>query len=410
MTERGDAHEGAGPAAGAGLPLRGVRVLALEQAVAAPLCTRHLADLGAEVVKVERTGEGDFARGYDTTVAGLSSWFVWLNAGKRSLSLDLKHPRGQEVARRLAARADIVVQNFAPGALDRLGLGVGDLHARYPRLIACSITGYGEDGPYRDRKAYDLLLQGEAGAISVTGTPDAPAKSGISVVDIAAGMYALSSILAALVRRAETGEGAAIRVSLFDSILEWMGALALQARGGRPPLRAGDRHASIVPYGPYRCAHGQRVMLAIQNEREWARLCTDVLGRPEWVDDPRFCRNELRSLNRAVLEPLIEEALAGVPIDEAERRLDAAGIAFGRNRDVSEVYDHPQVVARGRMQTFDTPAGPVQFPRAPFNIEGLEADARTRAVPAVGQHTAEVLAELGYDAATVAELRREGAV
>src|SRR5262245_105025 len=283
-------------------PLEGITVLALEQAVAAPLATRHLADLGAEVVKVERPGEGDFARGYDSTVNGLSSWFVWLNRGKRSVTLDLKHQQGREVAERLVAWADVVVQNFAPGALDRLGLGVGQLRERYPALIACSVTGYGEDGPYRDRKAYDLLLQGEAGVLSITGTPEQPAKSGVSLVDIAAGMYALSSIMAALIRRRETGEGASIRVSLFDSAMEWVAPLAYQARGGSVPRRAADRHASIVPYGPYRVAEGRRVMFAVQNEREWSRLCTEVLGHPEWIDDRRFCRNELRLANRAILE------------------------------------------------------------------------------------------------------------
>jgi crotonobetainyl-CoA:carnitine CoA-transferase CaiB-like acyl-CoA transferase len=390
------------------LPLAGVGVLALEQAVAAPLCTRHLADLGADVIKVERPGEGDFARAYDSTAAGLSSWFVWLNRGKRSITLDLKHAQGQEIARRLAARSDVVVQNFAPGALDRLGLGVAQLHEQHPALIACSVTGYGEDGPYRDRKAYDLLIQGEAGVLSVTGTPEQPAKAGISIVDIAAGMYALSSVLAALLRRRETGEGAAIRISLFDSIMEWMLPLAVQARGGRPPPRAADRHATIVPYGPYHVAGGRRVMLAVQNEREWKRLCEDVLGHPEWVTDPRFARNEGRLANRALLEPLIEEALSQLSVEEAEERLDAAAIAFGRGNDVTEVFDHPQVAARGRLLPTDTVNGPVNLLRPPFNIEGT--DAPTGAVPGLGEHTDAVLRELGYTPGEIAALHGDGAV
>jgi itaconate CoA-transferase len=390
------------------LPLTGVRVVALEQAVAAPLCTRHLADLGADVIKVERPGEGDFARGYDSAVNGMSSWFVWLSRGKRSLTLDLKDPRGQEVALRLAADADVVVQNFAPGALERLGLGIDQLRARYPRLIVCSVTGYGEDGPYRDRKAYDLLLQGETGVLSVTGTEEQQVKAGISVVDISAGMYALSAILAALYRRRDTGEGATIRVSLFDSIMEWMQPLAFQAMSDRPPRRAGDRHASIVPYGPYRVADGRRVMFAIQNEREWARLCSDVLRHPEWTDDPRFARNELRVANRDVLEPLIEEALADVSVDEAETRLDAASLAFARANEAREVFDHPQVRERARTLHAESPVGPLELLRTPFNIEGMNE--RPLPIPAVGEQTDDILRTLGYEDATIAAMRHDGVI
>jgi len=390
------------------LPLAGIRVLALEQAVAAPLCTRHLADLGADVVKVERPGEGDFARGYDTAVNGLSSWFVWLNRGKRSLTLDLKQPRGREVVQRLAARSDVVVQNFAPGALERLGLGVDQLREQRPELIACSVTGYGEDGPYRDRKAYDLLLQGETGVLSVTGTPEQPVKAGVSIVDIAAGMYAFSSILAALYRRQDTGEGATIRVSLFDAIMEWMQPLALQAMSDRPPRRAGDRHASIVPYGPYRVARDRRVMFAIQNEREWARLCAEVLLHPAWTDDPRFARNELRVANRDVLEPMIEAALAEVSLEEAEARLDAASLAFARANEARDVFDHPQVLARDRRLRTGSPTGPVDLLRAPFNIQGLTEP--ERAIPAVGEHTDAILRDLGYTAGAITDLRSDGVV
>lgn len=389
------------------LPLIGIRVAALEQAVAAPLCTRHLADLGAEVVKVERPNEGDFARGYDSALSGLSSWFVWLNGGKRSLAVDLKEPRGREVVERLIAGADVVVQNFGPGAMERLGLGVEQLHARFPRLIACSISGYGESGPYAERKAYDALVQGEAGVIAVTGTPEQPAKTGISVVDIATGMYAFSAILAALYQRDRSGEGAAIRTTLFDSIGEWMNVPILAAEAGRPPRRAGDRHASIVPYGPYRC-RGGRVSLAVQNEREWARLCADVLRRPDLTDDPRFARNELRAANRAVLEPLIEEILAEVPLKEAERRLEAAGIAYGRTNEPGDVLRHPQVAARGRIRTVHTPAGDVAMLAPPFNVDGWPAPPAS--VPALGEHTDAVLHELGYDDAAVGALRAEGVV
>jgi crotonobetainyl-CoA:carnitine CoA-transferase CaiB-like acyl-CoA transferase len=390
-------------------PLAGVKVVAFEQAVAAPLCTRHLADLGADVVKVERRGEGDFARDYDSAIHGTSTWFAWLNRRKRSLTLDMKHPGGREVAERLLARADVAVQNFAPGAFDRLGLGVTQLHERYPALIAASITGYGEDGPYRDRRAYDLLLQAETGVVSVSGTPEAAAKTGISVADIAGGMYAFSSILAALYRRQETGEGAAIRVSLFDSIMEWMSPLSLMAAHGPHPKRAGARHASIVPYGPYPVAGGREVVLAVQNEREWRRLCQQVLQRPDLAADARFAGNENRLRNREALELQIEAALSRFSVEEAEAALEAAQVPYARLNDVEEVLKHPQVLERGRLTRESLPGGAsVDVLRAPFNIEGVEeAEA---AVPAVGQHTDEVLADLGYDASAIEALRASGAV
>jgi itaconate CoA-transferase len=393
---------------GSSMPLAGVRVVAFEQAVAAPLATRHLCDLGADVVKVERVGEGDFARAYDSVIHGTSTWFAWLNRGKRSLTLDVKHERGLEVAERLVANADVVVQNFAPGAFERLGIGVDQLRERYPSLIACAITGYGETGPYRDRKAYDLLLQAETGVISISGTPEAPAKTGISVADISAGLYAFSSVLAALYRRQVTGEGATIRTSLFDSIMEWMTPLSLMAAHGPHPQRAGARHASIVPYGPFRVANGRNVVIAVQNEREWRRFCNDVLQRPELADDPRFASNEARLRNRAELEPEVEAVLLQLDIEEAEARFEAAAMPYSRMNDVAEVLHHPQVLARDRILQVDTPGGAVSLLRAPFNIDG--ASETPLPIPSLGAHTSEVLAELGYDAIEIAALRAGGAV
>jgi crotonobetainyl-CoA:carnitine CoA-transferase CaiB-like acyl-CoA transferase len=393
----------------ANFPLAGIKVVAFEQAVAAPLCTRHLADLGAGVVKIERIGEGDFARGYDSAVKGTATWFAWLNRRKRSLTLDVKHPQGREVAEKLVAGADVVVQNFAPGAFDRLGLGVGQLHERYPTLVAASITGYGEDGPYRDRRAYDLLVQAETGVVSMTGTPEQPARAGVSVADIAGGLYAFSSILASLYRRKETGEGAAIRVSLFDSLMEWMSPFALMAAHGPHPQRAGARHTSIVPYGPFSVAGGREIMLAVQNEREWARLCEQVLDRPDLVADPRYAGNEKRLANRLELEPQIDAALMRFSVEEAESRLEAAQVPYSRMNDVADILRHEQVVSRGRLLETGLPGGQhAGLLRMPFNIEGLEE--APSEVPEVGQHTDAVLSELGYGATEIAALRAAGAV
>jgi itaconate CoA-transferase len=360
------------------------------------------------VIKVERQGEGDFARAYDSVIHGTSTWFAWLNRRKRSLSLNLKHERGREIAEKLVGNADVVVQNFAPGAFDRLGLSVDQLHERYPRLVTVSITGYGEDGPYRDRRAYDLLLQAETGAISVTGFPDQPAKVGISAADISGGMYAFSSALAALYRRERTGEGAAIKVSLFDSIMEWMSPLSLMATHGPRPKRAGDRHASIVPYGPYRTGDGRQVVLAVQNDHEWRRFCEGVIERPDLIDDARYVHNENRLANRESLEAVVEEELSRFGVEEAEKRLEAASVAYSRMNDVSEVLAHPQVVTRDRLLEVEVPGGEhVGVLRAPFNIQDMREP--ESAVPAVGEHTDAVLAELGYDAEAIAELHSIGA-
>jgi len=369
--------------------LEGLLVVALEQAVAAPFATRQLADLGARVIKIERAGAGDFARGYDKTVLGQASYFVWLNRGKESVELDVKSSAGQQAMAALLARADVFVQNLAPGAAERLGLGADGLLARHPRLICCSVSGYGPDGPYAGKKAYDLLVQCEAGLLSVTGTPEAPCKAGISVADIAAGMYAYSGVLTALYERERTGRGSSFEVSLLDALGEWMTQPYLYTvYGGQEPRRTGARHASISPYGPYR--DGQ-VFLGLQNEREWAVLCEKVLDRPELVTDPRFATNPDRVAHDAELTAIIEGVLAPMAPDEVVARLDAAGIASARLRTPAEFAAHPQLEARDRWREAGTPAGPVRALLPPVTVPGREAV--MGAVPALGQHTEAVLAE-----------------
>jgi crotonobetainyl-CoA:carnitine CoA-transferase CaiB-like acyl-CoA transferase len=371
--------------------LEGVLVVALEQAVAVPFATRQLADLGARVIKIERAGAGDFARGYDTTVLGQASYFIWLNRGKESIELDLKSPAGQEAMAALLARADVFVQNLAPGAAERLGLGAASLLARHPRLICCSVSGYGPDGPYAAKKAYDLLVQCEAGLLSVTGTPEAPCKAGISVADIAAGMYAYSGVLTALYERERTGRGSSFAVSLLDALGEWMSQPYLYTvYGGQEPRRTGARHASISPYGPYR-ARGGEVFIGLQNEREWVVLCDKVLGRPELAADERFATNPDRVKHDDELTAIIEGVLGSLSPDEAVARLDAAGIASARLRTPAEFAAHPQLEARDRWREADTPAGPVRTLLPPVTMPGRPA--AMGAVPALGQHTEAVLAE-----------------
>ena len=371
--------------------LDGLLVVALEQAVAAPFATRQLADLGARVIKIERAGAGDFARGYDTSVLGQASYFVWLNRGKESVELDVKSPGGQEAMTALLARADVFVQNLAPGAAARLGLGAAELLARHPRLICCSVSGYGPDGPYATKKAYDLLVQCEAGLLSVTGTPEAPCKAGISVADIAAGMYAYSGVLTALYERERTGRGSSFEVSLLDALGEWMSQPYLYTvYGGQEPRRTGARHASISPYGPYQ-AHGGEVFIGLQNEREWAVLCERVLGRPDLVADERFATNPDRVKHDDDLTEIIEGVLGSMTPDEVVARLDAAGIASARLRSPAEFAAHPQLRARDRWREADTPAGPVRALLPPVTVPGREA--AMGAVPALGQHTESVLAE-----------------
>ncbi|MCY4598322.1 MAG: CaiB/BaiF CoA-transferase family protein, partial [Acidobacteria bacterium] len=339
-------------------PLDGITVVALEQAVAAPFATRQLADLGARVIKVERPGTGDFARAYDTAVHGLSSHFVWLNRSKESLTLDLKRPEAADALRRLIARADVFVQNLAPGAAERLGLGADALRADHARLIVCGLSGYGASGPYRDRKAYDLLVQAESGVMSITGTPDECVKVAIPVADLAAGMYAYTGMLTALFARERTGEGASIEVSMLEALGEWMGfPLHYTLYGGTPPPRSGPRHATIAPYGPYACAGGEAVLLGIQNEREWVRFCADVLGRPELAADPRFDTSARRGANREALDRLIDGVFAGLTAAAAIERLDAADIANARLNTVEQFAAHPQLAARERWREVATSAG-----------------------------------------------------
>jgi len=380
---------------GRALPLAGLTVVALEQAVAAPFATRQLADLGARVIKVERPGSGDFARGFDTTVHGQASYFVWLNRGKESIELDVKSADGTAVLAALLRRADVLVQNLAPGAAERLGLGAAELRARHPRLITCSISGYGADGPYRHKKAYDLLVQCEAGLLAVTGTPEEPAKAGISVADIAAGMYAYSGVLAALFERERTGQGTSIEVAMLDALGEWMTQpVYYSVYGGQPARRTGARHASISPYGPYSAAGGEQLFLGLQNDREWVILCEKILHRPDLVTDTRFRTNLDRVTHDAELTEILEAAFRAIPADQLAAALDEAGIACARLRSPAEFAAHPQLAARDRWRDVGTPGGPVRALLPPVSMEGREAV--MGAVPALGQHTAAIRAELGF--------------
>ena len=380
---------------GADLPLEGITVVSLEQAVAAPFATRQLADLGARVIKVERPGVGDFARGYDETVRGMSSHFVWLNRSKESLALDLKEDENKEILRRLVARSDVVVQNLAPGAAGRLGFGAEDLRAEHPHLVYCSVSGYGEGGPYTQKKAYDLLVQCEVGLVSITGTPETPSKVGLPAADIAAGMYAYSGILSALFRRERTGEGATLEVSMLEALAEWMGFPAyFTGYGGEEPRRSGASHAAIVPYGPFACADGEVVFLGIQNEREWKRFCEEVLGRERMAEDDRFDKNSRRVENRAELYAEIEEVFSSLSSEEAIERLEGAGVANARMRTVRQFLDHPQLEARNRWREFGSPVGSLRGLLPPAILDGAEPVMTP--IPEVGEHNDKLLAELGY--------------
>ena len=375
------------------LPLDGVLVVGVEQAVAAPFATRHLADLGARVIKIERPEAGDFARVYDETVNGLSSHFVWLNRSKESLVLDLKEADDLAVLRRLVDQADVFVQNLAPGAAERLGLSAGELRATNPRLVYATISGYGDGGPFADKKAYDLLAQCEAGLVSITGTPEQPSKVGISIADIAAGMYCYTGILTALLRRDRTGQGAELTVSMLEALGEWMGfPMYYAAYGGKPPPRTGASHAAIAPYGPFRCAEDEQVFLGLQNEREWRVFCAEVLADPLLARKEDFASNSRRVTNREELTARIESVFAGLSAEEVTNRLDAAGIANARLRDMRGFFDHPQLAARGRWRRVDTPAGTVRALVPPAMLAGDEPVMGP--VPALGQHSAAIRAEV----------------
>ncbi|WP_321943763.1 CaiB/BaiF CoA transferase family protein [Paraburkholderia tropica] len=390
-------------------PLEGIKVVTFEHAIAAPFCTRQLADLGARVIKVERPGVGDFARGYDERVHGLSSHFVWTNRSKESLTLDVKRAEALEIVHTLLADADVFVQNLAPGATQRLGLGYDALLERYPRLIVCDISGYGGDGPYRDKKAYDLLIQSESGFLSITGTPDESAKAGCSIADIAAGMYAYSNILAALIERGKTGRGRHIDVSMLESMVEWMGYPLYYAIDGQtPPQRNGAAHATIYPYGPFKAGDGKSVMLGLQNEREWKAFCDVVLRQPELAADERFASNSRRVEHRAALGALIVAAFASLSAHDVIERLEAAKIANAHINDMQAVWEHAQLAARERWTQVQTPAGAVPA-LLPPGVTLADAP-RMDAVPALGEHTDAILNELCYDATQIRALHDTGAV
>lgn len=384
-------------------------VVTLEHAIAAPFCTRQLADLGARVIKVERPGVGDFARAYDHRTRGLASHFVWTNRSKESLTLDLKQPAAQDVLGELVAQADVLVQNLAPGAAARMGLSFDALHARYPRLIVCDISGYGGDGPYRDKKAYDLLIQSEAAFLSITGTPDEPCKAGNSIADIAAGMYAYTGILSALLQRGVTGKGSHVEISMLEALAEWMGfPMYYTYDGQQPPGRNGAAHATIYPYGPFTAGDGRVVMLGLQNEREWKVFCDVVLRRPDLATDPRFDANVRRSENRASLKAVIEQVFADLTAQDVIARLDEAQIANAAVNQVGDLWTHPQLHARGRFRTVGSPAGELKALLPPATIDSF--DVRMDPVPALGEHSAAILRELGRSDADIEQLRADGVI
>jgi itaconate CoA-transferase len=391
------------------LPLEGVKIVSVEQAVAAPFASRQLADFGARVIKIERPETGDFARDYDHKVQGLSSWFVWLNRSKESLTLDFKRPEAAEIIGKLTADCDVFIHNLAPGAAERAGLKAQTMRARNQRLIVCEISGYGSEGPYKNKKAYDLLVQFETGLVSITGTPESPCKAGISVADIAAGMYAFSAILMALYRREKTGQGGLVQVSLFDALSEWVLPAAYYAvYGGAAPSRSGAEHASIAPYGPYFTGDGKQINIGIQNEREWRQFCALVLLNREIASDPRFDSNSKRSENRKELRTMISEIFRTLTLDEILERLEHAGIAHSKTNSVQDLLAHPQHAGRGRMGKVGSPAGPLQALLPPILLDRVTP--RMDAIPALGQNTDAILSELGYAHEEIQRLRQDGVV
>ncbi|WP_307874550.1 CaiB/BaiF CoA transferase family protein [Frankia nepalensis] len=392
------------------LPLAGMTVVSFEHAVALPFATRHLAEFGARVIKVERPGTGDFARSYDEAVRGvLSAHFSWLNRSKESFAVDIKVPSGRAALEKLVAGADVVAQNLAPGAAARLGLDAESLVARYPRLVAVDLSGYGLGGPYTGRRAYDMLIQAESGLVSVTGTPEHMAKAGFAAADVASGTYAAQAILAALLRRERTGEGAALSLTMLDAITEWNGyAVQFAEHTGRAPARAGVGHPSIAPYEAFTTGDGDSVLIGVQNDREWARLARGLLGRPELAEDPEFATNRARVRNRGRTDAIVADVVGRLPTTEVTAGLDAAGIAYGRVNEMADVLVHPQLAARERWIEVDSPAGPVRQLRPV--VEFPDTPPRIEPVPALGEHTEKILTELGHDAAALAQLRADGAI
>ncbi|HET7629365.1 MAG TPA: CaiB/BaiF CoA-transferase family protein [Bacillales bacterium] len=391
------------------LPLEGITVVSIEQAVAVPFATRQLADLGARVIKIERVGTGDFARHYDTTVNGMSSHFVWCNRSKESLALNLKSEASKQILDQLLSEADVFVQNLAPGAIERMGYDSERLKGKYPQLIICNLSGYGSTGPYRDKKAYDLLVQCEAGLVSVTGTEEEPSKAGISAADIAAGMYMYSGILTALFTRMRTGKGTVLEVSMLEALGEWMGYPAYYAAyGGQEPKRTGASHSTIYPYGPFQCGDGKTVFIGLQNEREWVRFCETVLEQPQLKEDPRFVSNANRSENRKVLKAIIENEFRNQRADEIIERLEQAQIANARMNTMKDFFEHPQLKARNRWVEVGSPKGPIRALRPPVTAEGI--DVVMGDIPDLGEHTEKILHELGFTDADVNRLRDQGVI
>ena len=390
-------------------PLDGITVVALEHVIAAPFCTRQLADLGARIIKIERPGGGDFARGYDTQVEGLSSHFVWVNRSKESLTLDLKQDSAMAILKSLLKTADVFIQNLAPGAASRMGLSPEVLQKENPGLITCAISGYGNDGPYRDKKAYDLLIQSEAGFLSITGTPETPSKAGNSIADIAAGMYAYTNILAALLQRGKTGKGSVIDISMLEALSEWMSFPMYYAyKGAEPPPRNGASHATIYPYGPFKAGDGKTVMLGLQNEREWVQFCEIVLENPALAQDERFDRNFKRNEKRAELLEIINACFSKLSSEQLIARLEKAQIANAHLNDMAGLWKHEQLKARNRWTEVDTPNGSIAALLPPGLNDSY--DYRMDPIPSVGQHTDAILKELGMSESEIASMRASGAI
>jgi itaconate CoA-transferase len=391
------------------LPLEGITVVAVEQAVAAPFATRHLADLGARVIKVERTDGGDFARQYDTAVQGMSSHFAWLNRNKESIATDLRSEEGRELLRRLLGKADVFLYNLGPGAMARLGFGVDELRAAYPELVVAELTGYGNEGPLREHKAYDMLIQAEAGLVSITGGKESPSKSGIPVADIAAGTYLVQGVLAALLQRERSGGGAVVQVSLFDALVEWMGyPIYYTMYGGSQPARMGLAHPTVVPYDAFPTADGQSVIIAVQNDAGWAALAEHVLDAPELIDDPRFATNVARTAHRDEVDALVGERTSGLSAAELSAALEHAGVAFGQVKQVGDVVEHVQLLERRRWSSVESPSGTVRALVPPLASGAWRA--RMDPIPALGEHSDAILGELGYDSCDRTRLRDEGVV